>query len=61
VRAFGAETTLRGGVLDERAFDRAGAALLAELSPIDDVRSTAAYRRQVAVNVLGEFLEALPR
>jgi len=61
VRAFGAETSLRGGVLDERAFDRAGAALLAELSPIDDVRSTAAYRRRVAVNLLGEFLESLPR
>jgi CO/xanthine dehydrogenase FAD-binding subunit len=61
VRAFGAETTLRGGGLDERVFDRAGAALLAELSPIDDVRSTAAYRRRVAVNLLGEFLESLPR
>jgi CO/xanthine dehydrogenase FAD-binding subunit len=61
VRAFGAETTLRGGVLDERAFDRAGAALLAELSPIDDVRSTAAYRRQVAVNLLAGFLQSLPR
>jgi CO/xanthine dehydrogenase FAD-binding subunit len=61
VRAFGAETSLRGGVLDERALDRAGAALLAELSPIDDVRSTAAYRRRVAVNLLSEFLESLPR
>jgi CO/xanthine dehydrogenase FAD-binding subunit len=61
VRAFAAETTLRGGVLDERAFDRAGAALLAELSPIDDVRSTAAYRRQVAVNLLAAFLQSLPR
>ena len=61
VRAFGAETSLRGGVLDERALDRAGASLLAELSPIDDVRSTAAYRRRVAVNLLAEFLESLPR
>lgn len=61
VRTFDAETTLRGGMLDERAFDRAGAALLAELSPIDDLRSTAAYRRQVAVNLLGEFLHSLRR
>ncbi len=61
VRAFGAESTLRGGVLDERVFDRAGAALLAELTPIDDLRSTAAYRRQVAVNLLGGFLQSLPR
>ena len=58
VRAVDAETRLRGGGLD---FDRAGAALLAELRPIDDVRSTAAYRRQVAVNLLGEFLQSLPR
>ena len=61
VRAVDTETMLRGGSLDERVIERAGAALLAELSPIDDVRSTAAYRRQVAVNVLGEFLQSLPR
>jgi CO/xanthine dehydrogenase FAD-binding subunit len=61
VRAFGAEATLRGGGVGPEALGRAGAALLSELTPIDDVRSTAAYRRQVAVNVLGEFLQALPR
>jgi CO/xanthine dehydrogenase FAD-binding subunit len=61
VRAFGAETALRGATVGPGAVDRAGAALLAELAPIDDVRSTAAYRRQVAVNVLGEFLQALSR
>lgn len=61
VRAVDTEAMLRGGIPDQRAFDGAGAALLPELSPIDDVRSTAAYRRQVAVNVLGEFLQSLPR
>lgn len=61
VRAFGAEATLRGAGVGPEALGRAGAALLSELTPIDDVRSTAAYRRQVAVNVLGEFLQALPR
>ena len=61
VRTFGAETALRGATVGPGALDRAAAALLAELTPIDDVRSTAAYRRQVAVNVLGEFLQALPR
>jgi CO/xanthine dehydrogenase FAD-binding subunit len=60
IRAFGAETVLRGATVGPGTLDRAGAAL-AELTPIDDVRSTAAYRRQVAVNVLGEFLQALPR
>jgi CO/xanthine dehydrogenase FAD-binding subunit len=61
VRAVGAEATLRGAGVGPEALGRAGAALLSELTPIDDVRSTAAYRRQVAVNVLGEFLQALPR
>jgi hypothetical protein len=31
-------------------------ALLAEVQPIDDIRSTAEYRRRVAVNLLEEFL-----
>ena len=61
VRGFGAEAILRGAAVGPEALERAGAALASELTPIDDVRSTAAYRRQVAVNVLGEFLEALPR
>jgi CO/xanthine dehydrogenase FAD-binding subunit len=61
VRAVDTETTLRGARVDQGALDRAGAALLAELSPIDDLRSTAAYRRQVAANVVGEFLQALHR
>jgi xanthine dehydrogenase FAD-binding subunit len=29
--------------------------LLEEISPIDDVRSTAAYRRRVAANLLAQF------
>jgi CO/xanthine dehydrogenase FAD-binding subunit len=61
VRAFGSEAILRGAVVGPAALERGGAALLSELTPIDDVRSTAAYRRQVAVNLLGEFLQALPR
>ena len=61
VRAFGAEAILRGAAVGPEALERAGAALASELTPIDDVRSTAAYRRQVAVNMLGEFLVALPR
>jgi CO/xanthine dehydrogenase FAD-binding subunit len=40
------------------AGDRAGAraAFAQEISPIDDVRSTARYRRQVAANLLDAFL-----
>jgi CO/xanthine dehydrogenase FAD-binding subunit len=36
--------------------DRARAALAAEIAPIDDVRSTASYRRRVAENLLTDFL-----
>jgi CO/xanthine dehydrogenase FAD-binding subunit len=61
VRAFDTEAMLRGARVDDGSVDRAGAALLAELRPIDDVRSTAMYRRQVAVNLLAEFLQSLPR
>ncbi|HEY3383208.1 MAG TPA: xanthine dehydrogenase family protein subunit M [Vicinamibacterales bacterium] len=39
-----------GGSLDE-----ATAALLTEIHPIDDIRSTAAYRRRVACNLLRAF------
>jgi len=31
-------------------------ALLAEMKPIDDIRSTAEYRQRVAANLLDEFL-----
>jgi CO/xanthine dehydrogenase FAD-binding subunit len=33
--------------------------LLAEVMPIDDIRSTAEYRVRVAANLLEEFLKAL--
>ena len=34
-------------------------ALAREIAPIDDMRSTARYRRRVAQNLLAEFLEKL--
>ena len=33
--------------------------LAEEIKPIDDMRSTANYRRRVAQNLLTEFMEAL--
>jgi xanthine dehydrogenase iron-sulfur cluster and FAD-binding subunit A len=33
----------------------AQAALLTEIAPIDDVRSTREYRAEVAANLLGQF------
>jgi xanthine dehydrogenase iron-sulfur cluster and FAD-binding subunit A len=34
-------------------------ALLSEAAPIDDIRSTAEYRKAVAANLLEEFLRGL--
>jgi CO/xanthine dehydrogenase FAD-binding subunit len=59
IRAEKTEEALRGHALDESVLDRARAALRAELSPIDDIRSTARYRSQVAVNLLAEFVGQL--
>lgn len=54
VLATGAAAVLaRGGSVAE-----AQAALARELTPIDDVRSTGAYRQQVAANLLTEFWES---
>jgi CO/xanthine dehydrogenase FAD-binding subunit len=52
VRAPGAEAALEGARPTREAADAAAEALAAELDPIDDVRSTADYRRMVAARIL---------
>ena len=52
IRAAGAEAVLEGAAPTPEIADRAAEALAAELRPIDDVRSTAEYRRIVAARVL---------
>jgi carbon-monoxide dehydrogenase medium subunit len=52
IRARATETALEGAPPTSDTADRAAATLAAELEPIDDVRSTAAYRREVATRVL---------
>jgi CO/xanthine dehydrogenase FAD-binding subunit len=52
IRASAAEAALEGAEPDAATADRAAAALMAEIHPIDDVRSTADYRRTVAGRVL---------
>ena len=47
MRAPRAEAILRGQVMTPELISQAAAAAAEEISPIDDVRSTAAYRRQV--------------
>lgn len=53
VRATEAEQAILAG----EPHARIAAALHAAIAPIDDVRSTSAYRRRVAENLLGEFLK----
>lgn len=52
LRCRNAEAALESGPYDSRRQDALRAALEADIKPIDDVRSTAEYRRQVAGNVL---------
>jgi CO/xanthine dehydrogenase FAD-binding subunit len=52
IRAAAAEAALEGRPPTPEVADRAAEVLAAELSPIDDVRSTAEYRRLAAARVL---------
>lgn len=56
LRARGAEAALARGDVEG-----AVAAVAADIRPIDDVRSTAEYRRRVAQNVLRDLLDGSPR
>jgi CO/xanthine dehydrogenase FAD-binding subunit len=61
VRLYRAEDALLGRCVDRDSIRAARAALLAEVLPIDDIRSTAEYRRRVAANLLEEFLSGLQK
>lgn len=52
IRAAAAEAVLEGARPTPETADAAAEALAAELRPIDDIRSTAAYRRTVAARIL---------
>jgi carbon-monoxide dehydrogenase medium subunit len=51
IRAKGAESLLQGNQVSPSLVEKAGQKVAKEIRPIDDIRSTAAYRRDVA-NVL---------
>jgi len=53
------ESVLLGHSLTSERIQAARKALLQEVKPIDDIRSTANYRAQVAANLLEEFLEQM--
>ena len=56
VRAPATEAVLEGAVPTEAIADRAASTLAGEIEPIDDVRSSAAYRRTVAARVLHRLI-----
>ena len=56
IRAPDTEAVLEGASPDEATANRAASTLAGELHPIDDVRSTADYRRAVAARVLHRLL-----
>ena len=58
VRAARAEASIRGRGLGAETIAACREALTREISPIDDLRSTAAYRARVAGNLLEDFLAA---
>jgi CO/xanthine dehydrogenase FAD-binding subunit len=59
LRAFQTEALLRGRPLTQDSIAEAAKAIQDEIRPIDDIRSTEAYRRRVTANLLRDFLEGL--
>ena len=59
VRCVQTENVLKSRRPDAETIRLACASLLQEISPIDDIRSTANYRLQVAKNLLADFLSVL--
>ena len=59
LRCVQTETTLRDKAIDADSLAAAKAALAAEISPIDDLRSTRDYRLKVSLNLLEDFLQKL--
>jgi CO/xanthine dehydrogenase FAD-binding subunit len=55
-RLFATEAELLENDITHKTVKAARRALLAEVQPIDDIRSSAEYRRRVAANLLEEFL-----
>ncbi len=56
-RMFKTEAALEGERMNDATIAAAREALLSEAQPIDDIRSTAEYRRTVAANLVEDFLQ----
>lgn len=59
IRCVQTEDALRGQTLNDGTIKSARESLTQEISPIDDIRSTANYRLRVATNLLADFLSTL--
>jgi xanthine dehydrogenase small subunit len=59
LRCVQTENALRNKAIDADSLAAARAALAAEISPIDDLRSTRNYRLRVSLNLLQDFLQSL--
>jgi CO/xanthine dehydrogenase FAD-binding subunit len=60
-RLIATEQALIGKTITHKVIAAARAAVLSEVRPIDDIRSTAQYRATVAANLLEEFLHTLSK
>lgn len=58
-RFYNTEAAIAGKTVSDELITSARRALLDEALPIDDIRSTAHYRKQVGANLLEEFLQGL--
>lgn len=58
LRCVKTEAALKGQTVTPKLVAHAQTVLAGEITPIDDIRSTADYRRRVAQNLLGDFLTA---
>jgi len=58
LRLTATERVVLGGALNDATIAEARRALLSEAAPIDDIRSTASYRKLVAGNLLEELLRS---
>jgi CO/xanthine dehydrogenase FAD-binding subunit len=59
LRLRSTERAVNAKTIDPAAIAAAREAMIAEIQPIDDIRSTASYRTAVAGNLVAEFLQAL--
>ena len=57
MRARAAEAALEGALLDAPGIRRVAAAARDEVRPIDDIRASAWYRRELVVNMTGRMLD----